>query len=102
MALRFERYVQLVDVTAEAALIAWGGFWLGEHAGAWRSERAGETLGSRSAPFGRAVVEVLDGDGTVVARAATEEANHVWVDGLRPASTYRYRVWIEGEPWAGG
>ena len=102
MAQRFERYVQLVDVTAEAALIAWGGFWLGEHAGAWRSERAGETLGSRSAPFGRAVVEVLDGDGTVVARAATEEANHVWVDGLHPASTYRYRVSVEGEPWAGG
>ena len=74
-------------MTAEAALIAWGGFWLGEHAGTWRAERAGETLGSRSAPFGRAVVEVLDADGTVVARAATEEANHVWVDGLRPAST---------------
>ena len=38
---RFEPYVQLVDVTDSAALIAWGGFRLGEHGGRWRAERAG-------------------------------------------------------------
>jgi transposase InsO family protein len=99
---RFEPYVQLVDVTSEAALIAWGGFRLGEHGGRWRAERAGETLGARSAPFGRAEVEVLDSDGAVAARAVTSEANHIWVNGLRPATTYRYRVRVNNEPWAEG
>jgi hypothetical protein len=59
----FEPYVQLVDVTDSAALIAWGGFHLAEHAGGWRAERAGETFGARSQPHGRAAVEVDDGDG---------------------------------------
>jgi tartrate-resistant acid phosphatase type 5 len=99
---RLEPYVQLVDVTSEAVLIAWGGFRLGEHGGMWRAERAGETLGARSAPFGRAEVEVLDGDGAVAARAVTSEANHIWVNGLRPATSYRYRVRVNNEPWAEG
>ena len=68
----------------------------------WRAERAGETLGARSAPFGRAEVEVLDADGAVAARAVTSEANHIWVNGLRPATTYRYRVRVNNEPWAEG
>ena len=79
-------------MTSEAALIAWGGFRLGEHGGMWRAERAGETLGARSTPFGRAEVEVLDADGAVAARAVTSEANHIWVNGLRPATTYRLPV----------
>jgi hypothetical protein len=86
-AAHFEPYVQLVDVTDEAALIAWGGFRLGGHAGGWRAERAGETFGARSQPHGRAAVEVLDDEGAVVARAVTDEANHAWVGGLRPATT---------------
>lgn len=99
---RFEPYVQLVDVTADAALIAWGGFYLGERDGRWRAERAGETLGARSEPFGRAAVEVVDPDGEIVARAVTDEANHVWVQGLSPATTYRYRVLVDGQPWSMG
>jgi tartrate-resistant acid phosphatase type 5 len=102
MGAHFEPYVQLVDVTDDAALIAWGGFHLGEHAGGWRAERAGETFGARSAPRGRAVVEVVDGDGTIAGRTVTDEANHVWVEGLRPATTYRYRVLVDGEPWGAG
>src|SRR5215212_8004013 len=102
MGARFEPYVQLVDVTDEAALIAWGGFLLGEHPGGWRAERAGETFGARSAPRGRAAVEVFDGEGAIVGRAVTDEANHAWVHGLRPATTYRYRVLVDGEPWGAG
>ena len=102
MAARFEPYVQLVDVTDEAALIAWRGFRLGEHDGRWRAERAGETFGARSEPRGRAAVEVVDGDGTTVARTVTDETNHAWVEGLRPATTYRYRVLVDGEPWGAG
>jgi hypothetical protein len=98
----FEPYVQLVDVTDRAALIAWGGFQLGEHAGGWRAERAGETFGARSQPHGRAAVEVVDGDGVIVGRTVTDEANHAWVEGLRPSTTYRYRVIVDGEPWGAG
>ena len=94
-----EPYVQLVDVTDSAALIAWGGFRLGEHGGRWRAERAGETFGVRSEPRGRAAVEVVDGAGTIVGRTVTDEANHAWVQGLRPATTYRYRVLVDGGPW---
>ena len=99
---RVEPYVQLVDVTDEAALIAWGGFRLGERDGRWQAEQAGETFGVRSEPRGRAAVEVLDGDGRLAGRAVTGDANHAWVPGLRPATTYRYRVLIDGEPWAAG
>jgi tartrate-resistant acid phosphatase type 5 len=95
----FEPYVQLVDVTATAALVAWGGFVLEEQGGPWRARRTGETFGVRSAAVGRAAVEVVDGEGRVVAREAVDDANHVWVDGLRPATTYRYRVVVDGEPW---
>jgi len=99
---RFEPYVQLVDVTGEAALIAWGGFRLAEHDGGWQAERVGETFGARSEPYGRAEVEVIGGDGEVVARAVTDETNHAWVEGLSPATTHRYRVLVDGEPWAAG
>jgi hypothetical protein len=99
MASLFEPYVQLVDVTATAALVAWGGFVLDEDGESWRARRTGETFGARSAPIGRAAVEVLDAEGRVVAREATDDANHVWVEGLAPSTTYRYRVLIDGEPW---
>jgi tartrate-resistant acid phosphatase type 5 len=95
----FEPYVQLVDVTAESALIAWGGFQLAERDGVWSAVRAGETLGARSLPFGKAAVEVFDRDGVVAARTVTDEANHAWVRGLRPGTTYGYRVLVDGEPW---
>src|ERR671910_751979 len=100
---RVEPYVQLVDVTSTAALVAWGGFVLEPHGESWRARRTGETLGVRSEPVGRrTAVEVLDGEGHVVARTATDDANHAWVEGLRPATTYRYRVLVDGEPWGAG
>ncbi len=102
VAAHFEPYVQLVDVTDESALIAWGGFRVGEHPQGWRAERSGETFGARSKPRGRAAVEVYDGDGTIVGRTVTDEANHAWLHGLLPATTYRYRVLVDGEPWGAG
>jgi hypothetical protein len=48
------------------------------------------------------VVEALDPDGDVVARSTTDEANHVWLEGLAPGTTYRYEVTLEGEPWGQG
>ena len=99
-----EPYVQLVDVTATAALVAWGGFVLEPGAdGSWRARRTGETWGARAEPVGdAAAVEVLDGEGRVVARQAADGVNHVWVEGLRPATTYRYRVLVDGAEWGAG
>src|SRR6185503_15907500 len=37
-----------------------------------------------------------------VGRTVTDEANHAWVEGLRPSTTYRYRVVVDGEPWGAG
>ena len=80
-----------VDVTPESALVAWGGFFLEERNGGWlvvdddelAARRKGGTIGAGSAPYGQAVVEVLDPDGRVVATASTDERNHVEVTGLR-------------------
>ncbi len=98
----FEPFVQLVDVTATSALVAWGGFHLAEQDGRWAAAAHGETIGARSLPHGRAAVEAVDADGVVVARATTDRANHVWVEGLTPGTTYRYEVTVEGAPWGRG
>lgn len=97
-----EPYVHLVDVTSDSALVAWGCFHLDGDEDGWRAMPSGETIGERSEPVGRAAVEVLDDDGAIVARTAVDDANHAWVEGLTPATTYRYRVLIDGEPWAVG
>ena len=112
-----EQFVHLADVTHDQALVAWGAFYFSdddEDGVGWRIVRddqlAGRGAGARSgsigqtsAPYGSAEVEVrtLDDD-EVVARAATDAANHVWVEGLQPDSAYRYRVLVDGEPWAEG
>jgi tartrate-resistant acid phosphatase type 5 len=110
----FEPFLQLADVGDDEALIAWGGFYF-RHGdspyGEWRivddeelaeiagPERSG-TIGASSEPFGDAVVEVeRDGE---VARAETSATNHTWVRGLEPDTEYRYRVLVDGEPWAEG
>jgi hypothetical protein len=101
MPVRLEPYVQLVDVTATAALVAWGGFALEQDGAGWHARPTGETFGVRSAPVGRAAVEVVDGAGQITARETVDDANHAWIEGLEPATTYRYRVLVDGEPWAG-
>lgn len=97
-----EPYVHLVDVTVDSALVGWGCFHLDPEVAPLRAQPSGETIGQRSEPLGRAAVEVLDDEGVVVARATTDEANHAWVQGLAPATSYRYRVTIDGEPFAAG
>jgi tartrate-resistant acid phosphatase type 5 len=111
----FEPFQHLADLGDVHALIAWGGFYFrrGDSSyGEWRvvddqelREVAGSdrssTIGASSEPFGRAVVEVED-DGRVVATAETAERNHVWVHGLEPDTEYRYRVFMDGRPWADG
>lgn len=97
-----EPYVQLVDVTRDAALVAWGHFDLVGDEHGWRSESIPETIGMRAPALGRAAVEVFDRDGRIVAREVTDDVNHLWVGDLEPASTYGYRVTIDGETWGEG
>ncbi|MGY1710752.1 purple acid phosphatase family protein [Geodermatophilus sp. SYSU D00758] len=111
---RFEPYVHLVDVGPDRALVAWGGFWFRRDAtgGRWRVLADGElhevdpgrtgSIGANAEPYGRATVEVLDPDGTVVGRATATDVNHAWVTGLSPDTGYRYRVTVDGRPWADG
>jgi tartrate-resistant acid phosphatase type 5 len=108
----FEPFLHLADVGAEEALIAWGGFYFrrGDSPyGEWRivddqelrdvaGDRTG-TIGVSSEPYGEAVVEVERG-GDTVATVETSDANHVWVRGLEPGTEYRYRVRVDGRPWA--
>lgn len=108
----FEPFVYLVDVTDTSALVAWGGFFLGRTSDGWGvvddedlpegKRRHGGTIGARSAPYGQAVVEVVDRRGTVVCSEEVADRNNVWLEGLEPDTVYRYRVQVDGEPWAEG
>lgn len=110
-----EPFVHLADLTAERALIAWGAFFFADPDGeGWRivedpdvhrldGRRTArrETIGVSSPPYGHAEVIVTDAaTGSEVARATTDTTNHVWVTGLRPDTEHRYRVEVEGQPWA--
>ncbi|MDP8938657.1 MAG: metallophosphoesterase, partial [Actinomycetota bacterium] len=110
---RFEPFVHLIDVTDTAALVGWGGFWLDcDERGGCRvvddeelddpARRRDGTIGAGSPSYGRAVVEVTDADGRVVASATTADGNAVWVEGLEPDTEYRYRILVDGKPWADG
>ena len=110
---RFEPFVHLVDVTDTAALVGWGGFWLDcDERGGCRvvddeelhdpERRRDGTIGAASPPYGPTVVEVVDGDERVVAAAAADDRNSVWVEGLEPDTEYRYRILVDGRPWAEG
>jgi predicted phosphodiesterase len=110
----FEPFVHLADVAPDRALIAWGGFWferenadarwciVDDSALADVDPGREESIGARSTSYGDAVVDVLDGSGDVVATGRSSEVNHVWVEGLRPDTRYRYRITVDGREWAAG
>jgi hypothetical protein len=106
----FEEFLHLAGLGHDEALVAWGGFYFrrGDSPyGEWRilddEELAPrtETIGAGSEPFGHAVVE-LERGGDVVARAETDEHNHVRITGLEPDTEYRYRVLVDGREWGAG
>jgi tartrate-resistant acid phosphatase type 5 len=113
-----EQYLHLADVTPDAVLLSWGGFWFrqrdtdddGDLDGVLVddeqldevSPRRRESMGARSQPFGRAVVEVHDAEGRLVGREEVVDRNHAWVGGLDPDTEYTYRVTVDGEPWGEG
>ncbi len=110
----FEPFLHLADLSSEDALIAWGGFWFRRESpdDGWHivddeelSEVTGEprteSIGAQSESFGHAVVEV-ERDGEVVARVESADHNFVRVTDLEPDTEYRYRVLVDGKPWADG
>ena len=117
--LHFEPFLHLAGLTHDDALVAWGGFWFhkADADDAWQivedpdledlehveEGRGRGSIGVSSKPFGAARVEVVDvATGRVAAEASTSEANHVWLHGLEPDTEYRYRVLVDGQPWADG
>ena len=108
-----EPFVHLVDVGCDSALIAWSAFWFERDSPAdrWRvvgHDRVEQVAGRRhlighaAEPYGDAVVEVLDDGGDVVASARTSERSWVQVEGLQPATSFSYRVVVDGREWAAG
>jgi tartrate-resistant acid phosphatase type 5 len=112
--LHVEPFVHLVDVTHDRALVAWGAFWFERRYrdARWRivdDEQLPDTAGGRrgcigasAEPYGASVVEVLDGEGRIAARAETSERSWVWVNGLTPDTEYTYRITVDGQEWAAG
>ena len=108
-----EPFLNLAGLTHKSALIAWGAFYFRvkndesdfklvddddlKHVHPPRHQ----TVGARSEPYGKAVVEVMKA-GNVVATAFTETANHCWVSGLEADTEYTYRVIVNDEEWANG
>jgi tartrate-resistant acid phosphatase type 5 len=112
----FEPYVYVAEVTDGAALIAWGGFYFrvseeGQGAGCEIVDdddldqvdpSRTDSLGAGSRPYGSARVEALDATGDVAGSSSTDTHNHVWLRDLSPDTEYRYRVFVDGRPWAEG
>ncbi|HJQ68408.1 MAG TPA: metallophosphoesterase [Blastocatellia bacterium] len=111
-----EPYLYLAGLTHKAALISWGGFYFrvrdrGEGID-WKlvddsdldhvHPPRRETIGARSEPFGKALVQVFKASGELAAFAETMTTNHAWVTGLEPNTEYTYRVTVNGEEWAAG
>jgi hypothetical protein len=108
-----EPYIYLPSVGHKSALVAWGAFYFrASSRGKWKivddddlkyvHPPRRDSIGSKSAPYGPARVEVFDSSGAMVAVARTEVANHCWVAGLAPDTEYRYRVFVKEREWASG
>jgi 3',5'-cyclic AMP phosphodiesterase CpdA len=108
-----EPYLHLAGLSPTSATIAWGAFYFRvRSAGRWKliDDRdlahvhppRSDTIGSRSAPYGSARVNVFDDAGALVATARTETTNWCHVTGLQPDTRYRYEVTVNDEIWAEG
>jgi tartrate-resistant acid phosphatase type 5 len=112
-----EPYIYLAGLTHKSALIAWGAFYFritGKSAdGQWKlvDDRdltrihppRQHTIGTSSAPYGHAVVEVWEAaTGHLAQVAETATANHVLVTGLLPDTEYTYTITVNKEAWAAG
>ncbi|HET7747654.1 MAG TPA: metallophosphoesterase [Vicinamibacteria bacterium] len=114
MKVHFEPYLVMAAITHKSALVAWGGFYfkVRREEGPWKLMDDSDldhvhpprrsSIGAKSDPYGQARVEVTDASGKVVAFGETTTTNHVWVSGLHPDTEYRYRVLVDGQPWAAG
>ena len=110
-AAHFEPYLHLAGLTGDAALISWGGFWFEEEDGGRLRRRttarstgstpAGRHIGVRSSPTGRP----WSRPSTPTARSSPgpHRRGEPCVAGRPEEDTeYRYRVLVDGEPWAEG
>jgi hypothetical protein len=108
-----EPYIYLAGLSHKSALIAWGAFYFRTRSNGrmkivddedlqWVHPPRCDSIGCRSKPFGPALVEVADPDGTVVAKALTNDTNHVAISGLQADTRYSYTVHVKHELWASG
>ena len=108
-----EPYVYLAGLSHKSALIAWGAFYFRTRSNGamkivddndlqWVHPPRCDSIGCRSRPFGPASVEVRDDTGALVAKALTNETNHVTISGLKPDTRYSYVVNVKHERWASG
>ena len=108
-----EPYIYLPSISHKSALVAWGAFYFRTNSrGNWKivddsdlkyvHPPRKDSIGSCSAPYGPARVEVYDASGASVATAKTDVANHCWLSGLAPDTEYTYKVFVKGEEWAAG
>ena len=108
-----EPYLYLPAVSHKSVLIAWGAFYFRTNSrGRWKivddddlkyvHPPRRDSIGARSAPYGPARVEVYDESGRTAATATTEVANHCWLSGLAPDTSYTYKVFVKGQEWASG
>jgi tartrate-resistant acid phosphatase type 5 len=108
-----EPYVYLPSVSHKSVLVAWGAFYFRTNSkGKWKivddddlkyvHPPRKDSIGSKSAPYGPARVEVFSAAGALVAVAKTEVSNHCWVSGLTPDTEYTYKVFVKQQEWAAG
>jgi tartrate-resistant acid phosphatase type 5 len=112
----FEPYIHLVEVTDQAALIAWGGFffqvksrddwYLIDDSDLKRLPIARRnSIGEQSQPYAKEGVrlEIYEAQtNKLVLTQPTNRVNHCWVSGLQPHTEYRYKIFVDNQEWAAG
>ena len=95
-----EPYLHLAGLSHKSALITWGAFYFKVRSNkAWKIVEdhdlryvhppRRESIGARSAAYGRARVNVYTMNGELAATGFTETCNFCWVTGLEPDTRYR-------------